>query len=101
MKAVDPLNTIELNIRAITQVMRNAGLAVRRVDQTSLLQQKRGGGWLATWWAATDTAGEQGGLSDEEEQDHILDMGGNTKSAAAGADRIARWVELEVPDAAA
>jgi hypothetical protein len=56
MKAVDPEYIMQLNIRAITQAMRNSGLDVRRVDEGERLEEmareKRGWGWA--WWRAVD-----------------------------------------------
>ena len=79
MKAVDPEYIMTLNVRAITQAMRNAGLDVERIDENERKEQtaKEKRGW-AFWRTVENEAIEQ--------KDDILDEEG------------ARWVKLPLVD---
>ena len=65
MKAIDPEGTIILNVRAITAVMRNAGLEVRRIDAPKTEAK----GWFGRWRATPEEGTE---TSEVEGEDRIL-----------------------------
>ena len=65
MKAIDPEGTIILNVRAITAVMRNAGLEVRRIDAPKTEAK----GWFGRWRATPEEGIE---TSEVECEDRIL-----------------------------
>ena len=99
MKAADPLGTMELNVRAVTQAMRNAGIrGVRRVDQ----RDDRQGGWLRGLWGgkARDEDEDEDTVEAEPEPDNIFDRAGPPGGMPSWEKKTAplkRWVELDIP----
>lgn len=80
MKAIDPEGTIILNVRAITAVMRNAGLEVRRIDAPKAEARR----WFGRWRAAPESEGE----TVVETEDRILS--GDKDVQGSGG----RWVQI-------
>ena len=83
MKAIDPKATINLNVRAITAVMRNAGLEVRRIDAPKPSQRSEG--WFGRWRVASEGEGQN---SEAESEDRILS--GDKDVEGTGG----RWVQV-------
>ena len=84
MKAINPQETIEINVRAILGVMRSAGLDVKRID----LPKQQQAGWFGGWRSKqTEKEGEETHKK-EEEEDMIL-SGDKDVPGTNG-----RWIEL-------
>lgn len=81
MKAVDPEGTIILNIRAITQVMRNGGLDVGRIDAPKPRRPR----WYRRWRDAGQDSDANG---EARAEDRILS--GDKDVEGTGG----RWVEI-------
>ena len=73
MKAIDPEFIMTLNVRAVTQVMRNAGLDVRLIDEDERKKQrvKEKRGWA--FWRTVDVEGDEDGMLGE--RDCLLEEG--------------------------
>ena len=87
MKAHDPQGTIELNVRAILSVMRNAGLHVKPIDKSKHSHHHEGRAWFRNWQNTKEDANEP----EHEQEDPIL--GGNEKTPGTNG----RWIELDIP----
>ena len=83
MNAIDPVGTMKLNVRAITAVMRGAGLRVEGV-----VENRGRGGWLG--WAS---GAHDGGEGEEMKQDGIL-MG----DVWTDGKRENRWEEVKLQE---
>ena len=84
MKAIDPIGTMKLNLRAITAVMKGAGLEVEGV-----VERKEQSGWLG--WLA---GGKHGVEDDGKQPDEIL-----SGEAWTDGRRESRWEEVNLGDA--
>lgn len=86
MKAIDPIGTMKLNVRAITAVMRGAGLEVEDVVES---KERSGSGWLG--WLGRG----KHEIEDEGKQPDAILIG----EAWTDGKRESRWEEVKLEDA--
>ncbi|KPI42470.1 Platelet-activating factor acetylhydrolase-like protein [Cyphellophora attinorum] len=102
MKAADPVGTMNLNVRAVAQSIRNAGITgIERVDRPfpqGTTSDKSAGskshGWFS-WLRGQEVQGEKvTGTEDEETEARFEEMRQDSILQEPG---LARWKELDVP----
>ncbi|ETN46801.1 uncharacterized protein HMPREF1541_00990 [Cyphellophora europaea CBS 101466] len=106
MKAVDPNGTMVMNVRAVTQTMRNAGIqGIARVDDAKVREarrkeRERETGLWDRFFGGKQTLPEE--EEKEEPRDDILEKGqrdkqpGSVAKTEAREEDLPRWVELNL-----